>query len=231
MKKIITFEKKIDFPSMIGEVSSISLDNDLKFIDESNIEGNLRIYGTYKLTEASVLEEKFDYAMPVDIILNERLDLDTSKISIDDFSYEIENDEVMICNINVKIEGIEKIDEIIDNAVEEVRECDGDAMDNKVIEEPVKEEPSSEEVEVEVEEEVSTDSVDDQEIIDKTSIFSSFDSNDETYTSYSVYILREDETVQSLMDKYKVTKEELEAYNDLSNLTSGSKIIIPTSND
>ena len=30
------------------------------------------------------------------------------------------------------------------------------------------------------------------------------------------------------MDKYQVTKEELENYNDLSSLTIGSKLIIPT---
>ena len=57
MKKIISFEKEIDFPSMIGEISSISIDSSLKFIDESNVEGNLSVFGTYKMTEASKLEE------------------------------------------------------------------------------------------------------------------------------------------------------------------------------
>ena len=33
MKKIISFEKDITFPSMIGEITSISLDHSLKFID------------------------------------------------------------------------------------------------------------------------------------------------------------------------------------------------------
>ena len=41
MKKTISFEKKIEFPSMIGEITSISLDQNLKFIDNYNIEGNL----------------------------------------------------------------------------------------------------------------------------------------------------------------------------------------------
>ena len=64
------------------------------------------------------------------------------------------------------------------------------------------------------------------------SLFSSLDSSEETFSTYSVYILRQEETIQSLIEKYHVTKEELENYNDLSNLTIGSKIIIPnTTND
>ena len=64
------------------------------------------------------------------------------------------------------------------------------------------------------------------------SLFSSLDNSEETFSTYSVYILRQEETIQSLIEKYHVTKEELENYNDLSNLTIGSKIIIPsTTND
>ena len=60
-----------------------------------------------------------------------------------------------------------------------------------------------------------------------SSLFENINESEETYATYSVYILREEETVNSLIAKYKTTKEELESYNDLSNLTLGSKIIIP----
>ena len=63
---------------------------------------------------------------------------------------------------------------------------------------------------------------------DVGSLFSSFKDSDETYATYSVYIFRQNDTIESIMDKYQVTKEELESYNDLSNLTIGSKLIIPT---
>ena len=85
MKKIISFDKKIEFPSMIGEVTSISLDKNLKFKDESNIIGNLIVKGTYKRTEASRLEEDFYYELPTEIILTEKLDIDTTSIEIEDF--------------------------------------------------------------------------------------------------------------------------------------------------
>ena len=60
-----------------------------------------------------------------------------------------------------------------------------------------------------------------------SSLFENINESEETYATYTVYILREEETVTSLIGKYKTTKEELESYNDLSNLSVGSKIIIP----
>ena len=81
-----------------------------KFIDESNIAGDFRVTGSYKLTEASRLEENFDYTIPTEIVLPEKLDLETTKISIADFYYEIDSDVTMICYIDVKIEGVEIIE-------------------------------------------------------------------------------------------------------------------------
>ena len=71
MKKTISFEKKIEFPTMIGEITSISLDHNLKFINNSNIAGNFILSGTYKLTEASRIEDDFYYELPTEIILTE----------------------------------------------------------------------------------------------------------------------------------------------------------------
>ncbi len=43
MKQIVTLEKEIAFKTMVGEISSISLEPDLSFINDSEIEGNLII--------------------------------------------------------------------------------------------------------------------------------------------------------------------------------------------
>ena len=96
MKKKVSFNKKIDFPTMIGEICEIALEPDLKFIDESNIEGNLLLSGKYKMTEASRLEEDFNYQIPVEIALTEKIDLNTSNIEISDFYYEEEEESSMI---------------------------------------------------------------------------------------------------------------------------------------
>ena len=256
MKKTISFEKKIEFPTMIGEVSAISLDQDLKFIDESNITGNLIVSGRYKMTEASRLEEDFNYELPVEIILTEKLDLTTTKVDVDDFYYEIENDDTMICYIDIKVEGVEIIDtkekeepkedvpiltEIskveekntapendrfkeVDiessNTKEEVRECDGEYNLEMENEEMSKEAQETSQVE--------KDATTSEEV---GSLFSSFKDSDETFATYSVYILRQEETIQTVIDKYHTSKEELEKYNDLNNLTIGAKIIIPTTNE
>ena len=49
----------------------------------------------------------------------------------------------------------------------------------------------------------------------------------ETYSTYSVYIVRKEETLESILSKFKITKEELESYNDLKDIGIGSKLIIP----
>ena len=153
MKKIVSFEKELDFPSMIGEITSISLDQQIEFNNSSSATGKFIISGTYKMTEASTLVENFNYEIPVEIELTERLDLSSVKISINDFNYEIINDDVLKCNIDLLLEGVEEIvldDEIpLETLTEKIkdtkdfldkdltRECDGDLKNDsdKVIEE------------------------------------------------------------------------------------------------
>ena len=47
------------------------------------------------------------------------------------------------------------------------------------------------------------------------------------YTTYRVYILREDDHLETVMQKYGVTREQLEEYNQLGDLKIGDKLIIP----
>lgn len=58
------------------------------------------------------------------------------------------------------------------------------------------------------------------------SIFSNVGDGD-LYISYNVYIIREGDTVDSIMEKYSITEEDLKKYNNLSDLKLGDKIIIP----
>lgn len=267
MKKIISFEKEIDFPSMIGEISSISIDNNLKFIDESNIDGNLSVYGSYKMTEASTLEEEFKYDLPVDISLTEKVDYKDAKISIDDFHYEIKNDDVLKCNIDILIDAVEeiviedeneieielvedidklkqvdkedleaedtKIENIDSRLYEEdnsIRECDGDTKEEKELDiEPINSEnilEINENKEIEEKENMK-----EEKKKNISSLFEVLNEAEETFTTYSIYIFRKEDTIENIMDKYKVTKEELSNYNDLNNIEIGSKIVIPQALD
>lgn len=224
MKKKINIEKRVDFPTMIGEITAISLDHDLKFIDNLNVSGDLILSGKYKMTEASRLEEDFLYKFPIEIALTEKVDLNTTKIEISDFYYEIENDDIMICHVDLDIEGLEVVD-FCDDLFED-RECDGDK--NKEVEIPKKEviEPPVEEERHDEEEieELIEDKKEDINIMN-------FDDENETYGTFVVYIVRQNETVNSILEKYNTTIEELEKYNDLKNINIGTKLIIPILKD
>lgn len=270
MKKIVSFEKELDFPSMIGEITSIALDNNLDFIDQNTITGTFTISGSYKMTEASTLEESFKYDIPVDITLVETFDLSSVKVTIDNFNYEVINDDVLKCNIDVLIDGIEEIvleEELIDNTeknpdevisteelnlkeMESVRECDGDKMEDKELD--MEKADIQEEVEFPFKQisevkELNKEQEDKKEGDDKkmkneekeldnnlegqniSSLFEAFSSTDETFKTYSVYILRREDTIETVLNKYSITREELSDYNDLENLEIGSKLVIPTS--
>jgi len=183
MKKTVALDKSLEFPTMIGEISSISLEENIKFINEDNIEGELFLNGKYKLTEASRLEEDFSYKIPVEIALSEKLDINKSNVLVTDFFYEIEEDN-MICHIELTIEG-----------------------------EPLLEERDEEETSI------------------KDSIFTNLNEDNETYGTFIVYIVRQNESINTIVEKYHTTIEEIEKYNDIKNIDIGTKLIIPITNE
>lgn len=249
MKQIISFEKEIAFKTMIGEVTSISLEHTLSFQGPSTISGDMIVSGTYKMTEASTLEEDFQYAIPVDIMLTKELEEDNRSITIHNFTYDIRNEDTLHLYIDVLVKGREviELEEDEEEVIEPVRE------EQPKIDEEQKEDTTNDNKElltdIEVEESqkvidniINTDKKeepviknDTQEEVKTTtdtkvmnSIFSAFANTEETYTTYSVYLLRENDSVENIIENYGVTREELSYYNDLDNLNVGSKIIIPT---
>ena len=251
MQKVISFDKTLDFKTMVGEVTSISLDPKLAFSDDSTISGELVISGKYKLTAASRLEDDFIFHLPVEIVLTESLDEETRNVTIDDFRYEVQEDDSLSCHIDLLVEGVEKIEvddeeEVTDNRQSEDLLVDSIVPERVSYEEGVfqeretshedkvsrKEKESVIDSVVEVtEEKQSVSSVEDDigsSNQDVGSLFSSFKDSDETFATYFVYIVRQNDTIESIMEKYQVSREDLDNYNDLSNLSIGMKIIIPT---
>ena len=238
MKKKVTFDKSMEFPSMIGQISAISLDSALRFVDGANIEGDLIVSGKYKLTEASQLEEDFYYKIPIEITLTENLDIDHSSIEISDFTYETQ-ENMLICHIELFINGIEIIEEKI---VEEERECDGEEKMENEIEIPhknIEEEKIRDEVfekkkniQEGIKEELEKDSSEEKEELEKdNSLFFNFKDDDDQYGTFIVYIVRQNETINSIIEKYHTTLEEIEQYNDIKDIQNGTKLIIPAHND
>ena len=51
------------------------------------------------------------------------------------------------------------------------------------------------------------------------------------YMTYHIHILKEGETLETLCSMYHVTGSFISEYNDISNLTTGDKILIPFENE
>ena len=62
-------------------------------------------------------------------------------------------------------------------------------------------------------------------------LYDNFANEKDNYVTYKVHIIRENETINDIEEKYNVAKEELEKYNTLDNIVIGSKIIVPLSNE
>ena len=98
MKQIIPFTKDITFKNTIGDLVSISLDNDLQLKGEDLITGNFYVKGKYKLTKASIQEEEYSYKIPCEIAISDDYDTFDATIDIDDFYYDIIDNEVLRIN-------------------------------------------------------------------------------------------------------------------------------------
>lgn len=233
MKKIVPFTKDLMFKTKIGEITSISLDHTLK-LEDNFVSGEFIIFGTYKLLETSELEEKFDYKVPVDITIDSKYETKNCVISIDDFSYEIVNEDTLKVNISVMLDDLDiKLDPI------EKIEIDTRDMDFDIIEEipsPIENTKGKNEnpdvnnndinnVNIEINSNVEVNTKKEKNI--GKELFDNLDSSKE-YSIYRVYTMTIDDTIDTILEKFNVTKEVLADYNDLDNLVVGSKIIIPS---
>ncbi|HHT38617.1 MAG TPA: LysM peptidoglycan-binding domain-containing protein [Mollicutes bacterium] len=262
MKQIISFKKDIPFNTKIGEITSISLEHNLKMVDQDLIAGEFLVSGDYKITDASINREPFSFNLPFDIALDTKYNIENAKIDIDDFYYEIEDDQIMKVNVDVLIDGIEILDDFIfekeDDKVKdrivEVKEVNDEPKEEVRNSEEAKEVKSEVQEEVRNNKEVKTldrvDDVEDREIMDLfqeietppvdvsvgpniineekiKSLFDAFDDSDETFTTYHVHIVRENDTIETITTKYNTTKEEISLYNKIDELKLGDKIIIP----
>lgn len=258
MKKIVPFKKDIIFKTNLAEVTSISLEHTLHIEEDNLITGEFIVSGEYKITDASTSTEVFNFNLPFDIHMDDHYILDDCEVDIYDFYYEIVNENVLSVNIEVSVNNLkeqpvitEHKKEVTDILKEEgVRQKSEDieelmkAIDEIKMEESSMEEVRNEEVKIDevvkVKEEKSSELLNkdikeernDQEkasVADKiNSIFPDTVSNNETFVTYKVYIVRENDSLETIMDGYQITKDELEKYNDLKEIKIGDKLIIPS---
>lgn len=219
MREIIPLKKDIIFKTKIGEITNISLEHDYKILDDL-VEGTVNINGTYKMTEATVLDEEFEYTVPFGIAISKKVNKDTIKIDIDDFKYSISKD-ILTANIDLLF----TCDEIEEEKKEEKEE--EDPLDNYLNDYFKTDIELPEETKTEIEpiiNDVDTDN-------NITNITNTIINNENKYYTYKIYILREGDTIDQVCNKYNISKEELSLYNNLNDLKIGDKIIIPEVNE
>lgn len=285
MKQIIPFKKEITFKTMICKITSISLEHTLELKDEYNIMGDFIVSGSYKMTEASQIDEEFSYKVPIEIAIDSKYDTSNITLEIDDFVYEVVDEEKLLLNIDLCIDNLElkqeekKKEEVetifshdeyeelgntLNEIEEDLKEEDKELVRNE--EEEPKEDVSrhddlfldtSKEEKLEIpinidsihssnnnptlnisntvtnpNTEDNTNNVDmNNDNSDIPSIFSAFKDTDETFSTYCIYIIREGDSLDTVINKYKTTRDILAEYNDLSDIRIGTKIIIPSTNE
>ena len=117
MNKIIPFNKEIVFNDNIGEITSIKVNDDLIFKDDYTITGELIVEGSHKYGD---IEEDFSYSLPTTIAVDKKYDTSNSKIMVDNFYYEIINDNTLKVKIDLILENLLFKEEVKEDVIEPI---------------------------------------------------------------------------------------------------------------
>lgn len=219
MKKIIPLKKQLSFKTNVNEITSISLENSLHK-SNNEIEGELIINGTYKITDTSTKVDEFEFKIPTNIKIDEKYNCENITIDIEDFFYEIINNDILNVNIEVSIDNLTER-KIMEMKEKEERCIEQEENEEEQKKEKIKDKKGNEEKEI-AKKEMKTQ---------ETNILENFINENEEYSTYHIYIIREGDTIDKIMSKYNIKKETLEEYNNIEEIKIGDKIIIPDKKD
>ena len=252
MKQIIPFKKDLPFKTKVSDITSISLERKIEILDGGIVTGTFYITGDYKMNEGSINREEFSFDLPFDITLDPRYDVNSVKADIEDFYYDVINEDTLKVNIDLYIEAEYLPDTSLDNNIlTEEDKSDNEMNDVQKEDEHAEEDrnklksdsKNDENIEIEKDKEVTFEKIknDDATMNDSdierndvddfaNDLFSNLD-NTETYTTYYVYIVKEEDTIDKIISLYGVTKEDIENYNDITSIKPGDKVIIPKTSE
>lgn len=225
MNQKIEFKKDCMLKTYVSSITDISLTHDYKILDDT-IEGYFDVTGSYKVTMSSVETESFMFTIPFTIALSSLIDKDTIDLKLSDFNYSVEKDVLHLkmfldmdyqeIEIKEDTEDNEKIDNMINDLIDKESTTDiksPSEFHNEVMLDNV----------IDSKEEVST-----KEKVSEKNFNTIFNEVKESnFSKYKVYIMRSEDTLESILVKYNVTMDEIKEYNDIDNINIGSKIVIP----
>ena len=227
MKRIIPFVNDIEFSSSIKEITSIALEHNLKMENDDSVVGEFIISGNYLKNDVSISEDSFEKTLDFDITLDDKYDSKKVKIDIDDFYYEIVDDKYLKVHIDVVVNNLFYKSKEETNIKEEVKD--------NLYENYLRSDKMDENIEIKDEkEEITKVDLGKMEVKEQNPVSDNliFSNDSEIYVTYKVHIIRDNQTIDDVINMYNTTKEELEKYNDIENIKIGTKIVIPyNSND
>lgn len=225
MNQKIEFKKDCMLKTYVSSITDISLTHNYKILDDT-IEGYFDVTGSYKVTMSSVETESFMFTIPFTIALSSLIDKDTIDLKLSDFNYSVEKDVLHLkMFLDMDYQEIEIKEDTEDN--EEIDNMINDLMD--------KESTTNIKSPSEFHNEVMLDNVIDskEEVSSKENVseknFNTIfnEVKESNFSKYKVYIMRSEDTLESILVKYNVTMDEIKEYNDIDNINIGSKIVIP----
>ena len=235
MSEAFVVERDFLFKDSIFEITSISVEHD-EDINGSNLEGDFIISGDYRLHEISINKEDFSFKLPFTHEIRSNVNLDTVNLEITDFTYELNNNDELHVHIEYIVSGEQSLIEFADekDLNEFLNKTDAEVVD-LTEDEPRFKEVSKEEIlnipaedfkkeeKEEPKEEIKEDKPSE---ISTNNIIGSINA-DETYVKYHVHKVMQNDTLEGILDKYKITLTDLKKYNTFEALEVNMKLVIP----
>ena len=235
MSEAFVVERDFLFKDSIFEITSISVEHD-EDINGSNLEGDFIISGDYRLHEISINKEDFSFKLPFTHEIRSNVNLDTVNLEITDFTYELNNNDELHVHIEYIVSGEQSLIEFADekDLDEFLNKTDAEVVDltedeprfKEVSKEEILNIPAEDSKKEEKEEQKEEIKEDKPSEISTNNIIGSINA-DETYVKYHVHTVMQNDTLEGILDKYKITLTELKKYNTFEALEINMKLVIP----
>lgn len=235
MSEAFVVERDFLFKDSIFEITSISVEHD-EDINGSNLEGDFIISGDYRLHEISINKEDFSFKLPFTHEIRSNVNLDTVNLEITDFTYELNNNDELHVHIEYIVSGEQSLIEFADekDLDEFLNKTDAEVVDltedeprfKEISKEEILNIPAEDSKKEEKEESKKEIKEEKQSEISTNNIIGSINA-DETYVKYHVHTVMQNDTLEGILDKYKITLTDLKKYNTFEALEVNMKLVIP----
>ena len=227
MSEAFVVERDFLFKDSIFEITSISVEHD-EDINGSNLEGDFIISGDYRLHEISINNEDFSFKLPFTHEIRSNINLDTVNLEITDFTYELNNNDELHVHIEYIVSGEQSLIEFADekDLDEFLNKTDAEVVDLTEDEPRFKEASKEEVLDIPAEDKKEEVKEEKPSEISTNNIIGSINA-DETYVKYHVHTVMQNDTLEGILDKYKITLTDLKKYNTFEALEVNMKLVIP----